>query len=46
MVGWAGLARLVRSQTLVVRELDFVQAARALGMNDLRLLTRHVLPNT
>ena len=46
VVGWAGLARLVRSQTLVVRELDFVQAVRALGMNDLRLLTRHVLPNT
>lgn len=46
VVGWAGLARLVRSQTLVVRELDFVQAARALGMNDFRLLTRHVLPNT
>jgi peptide/nickel transport system permease protein/oligopeptide transport system permease protein len=46
IVGWAGLARLVRSQTLVVRELDFVQAARALGMNDLRLLARHVLPNT
>jgi ABC-type dipeptide/oligopeptide/nickel transport system permease subunit len=46
VVGWAGLARLVRSQTLVVRELDYVQAARALGMNDLRLLTRHVLPNT
>jgi len=46
VVGWAGLARLVRSQTLVVRELDFVQAARALGMNDTRLLARHVLPNT
>jgi ABC-type dipeptide/oligopeptide/nickel transport system permease subunit len=46
VVGWAGLARLVRSQTLVVRELDFVQAARALGMNDMRLLARHVLPNT
>jgi len=46
VVGWAGLARLVRSQTLVVRELDFVQAARALGMNDFRLLSRHVLPNT
>ena len=46
IVGWAGLARLVRSQTLVVRELDFVQAARALGMNDLRLIARHVLPNT
>ncbi|HUP18453.1 MAG TPA: ABC transporter permease, partial [Gemmatimonadota bacterium] len=46
VVGWAGIARLVRSQTLVVRELDFVQAARALGMSDARLLLRHVLPNT
>lgn len=45
IVGWAGLARLVRSQALVVRELDFVQAARALGMTDGRLLARHVLPN-
>lgn len=45
VVGWAGMARLVRSQALVVRELDFVQAARALGMGDLRLLVRHVLPS-
>lgn len=45
VVGWAGLARLVRSQALVVRELDYVQAARALGMGDARLLARHVLPN-
>ncbi|HUP00404.1 MAG TPA: ABC transporter permease [Gemmatimonadota bacterium] len=45
VVGWAGLARLVRSQALVVRELDFIQAARALGMGDARLLSRHVLPN-
>ena len=45
VVGWAGLARLVRSQALVVRELDFVQAARALGLRDARLLARHVLPN-
>jgi peptide/nickel transport system permease protein len=45
VVGWAGLARLVRSQALVVRELDFVQAARALGLADGRLLARHVLPN-
>jgi peptide/nickel transport system permease protein/oligopeptide transport system permease protein len=45
IVGWAGLARLVRSQALVVRELDFVQAARALGMSDARVIARHVLPN-
>ncbi|MDX1661835.1 MAG: ABC transporter permease [Gemmatimonadota bacterium] len=45
VVGWAGMARLVRSQALVVRELDFVHAARALGMGDLRILFRHVLPS-
>ncbi|MFN2383558.1 MAG: ABC transporter permease [Gemmatimonadota bacterium] len=45
IVGWAGLARLVRSQALVVRELDYIQAARALGLGDARLLARHVLPN-
>lgn len=45
IVGWAGLARLVRSQALIVRELDFVQAARALGMGDFRLLAKHILPN-
>jgi len=45
LVGWAGMARLVRGQVLVVRQLDYVQAARALGAPDARLVTRHVLPN-
>lgn len=45
VVGWAGMARLVRSQALVVRELDFVHAARALGMGDFRILFYHVLPS-
>jgi len=44
-VGWAGMARLVRGQVLVVRELEFVQAIRALGARDRRILVRHVLPN-
>jgi ABC-type dipeptide/oligopeptide/nickel transport system permease subunit len=44
-VGWAGMARLVRGQTLVVRQLEFVQAARALGARDRRVLARHVLPS-
>lgn len=44
-VGWAGMARLVRGQTLVVRDLEYVQAIRALGARDRRLLWRHVLPN-
>jgi ABC-type dipeptide/oligopeptide/nickel transport system permease subunit len=45
LVGWAGMARLVRGQTLVVRQLEFVQAARALGARDRRVLVRHVLPS-
>src|SRR3954463_7587257 len=45
VVGWAGMARLVRGQVLVVRELEFVQAERALGAADLRILTIHVLPS-
>ncbi len=45
VVGWAGMARLVRGQVLVVRELEYVQAMRALGARDRRILTRHVLPN-
>lgn len=44
IVGWAGVARLVRGQVLVVRRLEYVQAARALGLTDARLLLRHVLP--
>jgi ABC-type dipeptide/oligopeptide/nickel transport system permease subunit len=45
LVGWAGMARLVRSQVLVLRQSEFVQAARALGARDRRVLLRHLLPN-
>lgn len=45
VVGWAGMARLVRGQVLVVREMEFVQAERALGAGDLRILARHILPS-
>lgn len=43
--GWVGYARLVRAQVLAVREREFVEAARALGASDLRVFTRHILPN-
>ncbi|MFZ0313379.1 MAG: ABC transporter permease [Candidatus Korobacteraceae bacterium] len=43
--GWVGYARLVRGQVLVVREREFVEAARALGASDLRIVVRHILPN-
>ena len=45
VVGWAGMARLVRGQVLVVRQLEFVQAIRSLGGSDVRVMWRHVLPN-
>ena len=45
IVGWAGMARLVRGQVLVVRQLEYVQAVRALGARDTRIIARHVLPN-
>ena len=43
--GWVGYARLVRAQVLAVRDREFVEAARALGASDLRIVTRHILPN-
>jgi peptide/nickel transport system permease protein len=43
--GWVGYARLVRAQVLATREREFVEAARALGASDLRIFTRHILPN-
>jgi len=43
--GWVGYARLVRAQVLAVKEREFIEAARALGATDWRILTRHILPN-
>lgn len=45
LLGWPTMMRLMRSQVLSVKEADYVQAARALGANDLRILTKHILPN-
>jgi ABC-type dipeptide/oligopeptide/nickel transport system permease subunit len=45
VVGWAGMARLVRSQVLVLKHSEFVLAARSLGARDRRVLLRHLLPN-
>ncbi|HKG59790.1 MAG TPA: ABC transporter permease [Pyrinomonadaceae bacterium] len=45
IIGWVGYARLIRGQVLKVREYDFVQAARALGASDTRILLVHILPN-
>lgn len=43
--GWVGYARLIRGQVLAAREKEYVEAARALGANDLRIIVRHILPN-
>lgn len=43
---WVSVARLVRGQVMAVKELEYVQAARALGYKDSRIIFRHILPNT
>ena len=45
ITSWAGTARLVRAQTLTVKERPYVERARALGASDWHLVTRHILPN-
>ncbi|MDW3217784.1 MAG: ABC transporter permease [Acidimicrobiales bacterium] len=44
-LGWPAVVRLYRSTVLQVKNLEYVQAARALGASDFRILTRHILPN-
>lgn len=44
--GWTGVARLVRGQILTLRGQDFVEAARAVGASETRLILRHLLPNS
>lgn len=46
LTGWVSYARLVRGQFLSLKEREFVSAARSLGASDLRLMFRHILPNT
>ncbi|MBI2305733.1 MAG: ABC transporter permease [Rhodocyclales bacterium] len=45
LTSWTGLARLLRGEALKLRELEYVQAAQAFGVSDLRILSRHLLPN-
>ncbi|MEW6514394.1 MAG: ABC transporter permease [Pseudomonadota bacterium] len=45
ITSWTGLCRLLRGETLKLRELEYVQAAQALGVSGLRILSRHILPN-
>ena len=46
LLGWATFARVVRGQILSVKSMEFVEAARAQGASDLRIIFRHVLPNS
>ncbi len=45
LTGWLGIARIIRSKTLTIRNLDFVVASRALGQSTWRVLLKHVVPN-
>lgn len=46
LVMWAGAARLIRSQVLVVKEREYVNAARAFGASDFTIMVRHIIPNS
>jgi peptide/nickel transport system permease protein len=45
-IGWASMARVIRGMTLSLREHQFVLAARSLGQSNLKIIVRHILPNT
>lgn len=42
---WVSVARLIRGQVIALREMEYIQAARALGIKDIRIIVRHILPN-
>ena len=46
LTGWMGVCRLVRAEFLSLKERDFVQSARALGVGNLRIIVHHILPNS
>lgn len=45
-IGWAGVARVVRGMVLSIREMEYVLAAKSYGASSLRIITRHIIPNT
>jgi peptide/nickel transport system permease protein len=46
IVNWAGFGRIIRGEVLALREKEFIEAAKALGVSDLRIFGRHLIPNT
>jgi len=45
VTSWTGLCRLLRGETLKLREMEYIQAAQAFGVSSIRILTRHIMPN-
>lgn len=45
LINWAGFARIVRGEVLALRDREFVHAARSIGVDDRRIIARHILPN-
>ena len=45
VTSWTGLCRLLRGETLKLREMEYIQAAQAFGVSTMRILTRHIMPN-
>ena len=46
LVGWRDYTKLVRSEVLIEKNSEYIQAVRSLGFSDLRIMFRHILPNT
>ncbi len=45
LINWIGMARIARGQVLSYKQMEFVEAARAIGANDTRIMVKHLLPN-
>ncbi len=45
-IGWAGFSRVIRGMVLAIKEQEFVEAGRAIGLNNFTLIVRHILPQT
>lgn len=46
IVNWVGVARLIRGQVLSIKQKEYIEAARCIGVKDLRIMFRHILPNS
>ena len=45
VTSWTGLCRLLRGETLKLREMEYIQAAQSFGVSSMRILSRHIMPN-